>query len=196
MEDTKNAQVEEVKEEVVEEAVEKGEPKESTAAFDYEKLAKIVENRQKANEQSVLKGYFKEQGLSADDMAKAIEAFKQQQASAMPDVNALQQQAADATKRAIEAEMHSRAMLMAGELGVDIKAMPFVIRMADTEEVTADGSVNEGKLKASLEQVIEAIPSIKQTVKQGGFQVVGAETTTSQEADDEELYRIFGVPRK
>lgn len=196
MEDTKNTQVEEMKEEVTEEVKGTEEKSEAQAApFDYEKLAKIVENRQKANENSVLKGYFKERGLSPEDMAQAIAAFKEQQANAMPDVNALQQQTQDAMKRAVEAEMNSRAMLMAGELGVDIKAMPYVIRMADTSEVTADGTVNEGKLKAKLEEVVAAIPSIKQTVKQGGFQVVGAETTTSQEGDDEELYRIFGVKK-
>ena len=46
--------------------------------FDYEKLASIVTGKQSAAEDTVLKGYFKQQGLSADEMAEAIKQFKEQ----------------------------------------------------------------------------------------------------------------------
>ena len=53
------------------------------AAFeiDYDKIADILDGRQKANEDSVLKGYFKQQGLTGDEVAAAIKAFKDQKAA-------------------------------------------------------------------------------------------------------------------
>lgn len=50
-----------------------GQPQGATAAggqqspaFDYEKLASLVAGKQTVTEESVLKGYFKQQGLSQD----------------------------------------------------------------------------------------------------------------------------------
>ena len=52
----------------------------SVPAFDYDKLANLIAGKQSVTEESVLKGYFKQQGLSKEQMEQAITAFKQQQA--------------------------------------------------------------------------------------------------------------------
>lgn len=54
--------------------------------FDYEKLASLVAGKQTVTEETVLKGYFKQQGLTKEQMDQAIAAFKQQQAANQPDV--------------------------------------------------------------------------------------------------------------
>ena len=41
-------------------------------AFDYEKLANILAGRTAATEDSVLKGYFKQQGITGEEAAQAI----------------------------------------------------------------------------------------------------------------------------
>ena len=46
-------------------------------------------------EESVLKGYFKQQGLSKEQMDQAIADFKRQQAANQPDVEGLQSQIAE-----------------------------------------------------------------------------------------------------
>ena len=46
--------------------------------IDYDRIAQILEGKQAATEDSVLKGYFKQQGLSKDEAEQAIAAFKQQ----------------------------------------------------------------------------------------------------------------------
>ena len=61
-------------------------PAQSTPAIDYEKIASIVEGKQKVAEDTVLKNYFKNQGLTGEEMAQAISSFKSQKASAQPDV--------------------------------------------------------------------------------------------------------------
>lgn len=47
--------------------------------IDYEKLAQIVQGKQTSAEDSVLRGYFKNQGLSKEDADKAIADFKEKQ---------------------------------------------------------------------------------------------------------------------
>ena len=66
--DTENAQDQQQAEPQQQEPV--AEPK--GEGIDYERLASILDGRQKANEESVLKGYFKEQGLTGEEMAQAI----------------------------------------------------------------------------------------------------------------------------
>ena len=59
--------------------------------FDYDKLASLIAGKQTVTEESVLKGYFKQQGLSKEQMDQAIADFKQQQAANQPDVVGLMQ---------------------------------------------------------------------------------------------------------
>ena len=61
-------------------------------SFDYEKLAGIIQGKQNVAEDTVLKNYFKQQGLSQADAEAAIAAFKQQKADSQPNVEAMQAQ--------------------------------------------------------------------------------------------------------
>lgn len=47
--------------------------------IDYDKLAQIVQGKQTVTEDTVLRGYFKNQGLSKEDADKAIADFKEKQ---------------------------------------------------------------------------------------------------------------------
>lgn len=47
--------------------------------IDYDKVASILEGKQKITEDAVLRGYLKQQGLSKDDADKAIADFKEKQ---------------------------------------------------------------------------------------------------------------------
>lgn len=62
-----------------------GTPQGNAPAFDYDKLASLITGKQSVTEDTVLKSYFKEQGLSADEMKEAIGAFKKQKAENTPD---------------------------------------------------------------------------------------------------------------
>ena len=47
--------------------------------FDYEKLASIVNGKQSVTEDTVLKNYFKQQGLSQDEATQAMQQYKRQE---------------------------------------------------------------------------------------------------------------------
>ncbi|MGM9614277.1 MAG: hypothetical protein ACI3W7_01940 [Oscillospiraceae bacterium] len=174
-----------------------GKPGEAPAApvVDYDKLAGILAGRQAANEESVLKGYFKQQGLTGDEMNQAIAAFKAEKAKNTPDPAALQQQVAQANARQMQAEMSNHALLMASELGVEISAMPYVIRMADLSGVAAEGKVDDEKLKAAINRVLEAIPQLKKPVESaaGGLKVGAGTGSGGEGADDDSLWAAFNT---
>lgn len=175
-----------------------GENGENSFQFDYEKLASIVAGKQSVTEDSVLKGYFKQQGLSADEMKAAVKAFKDEKAKNTPDVQALTKQVERANANAVNAEIKSQALLMAGELGVDLKTMPYVIKLADMSNVTSEGKIDAEKLKESLQAVLNNLPQLKNDDSQNrGFRVIGGTGTDGRQgADDAALEKAFGIKLK
>jgi len=165
--------------------------------IDYDKIASIVEGKQRVAEDTVLKGYFKSQNMSEDDMKTAIEMFKKEKASKMPDVEGLNQQIAEANARAIKAETKMQAMAMAGELGVAPSKMPYLLKMADLSNVVKDGAINEESLKESLNNVLKDLPELKTKAEEVayGFKV-GADGGQKANTNNEELAKIFGVKIK
>ena len=51
-------------------------PDQSALVIDYDKIAEVVAGKQKVAEEAVLKSFFKNQGLSAEEMTAAIDAYK------------------------------------------------------------------------------------------------------------------------
>lgn len=74
-------------------------------AFDYDKLASLINGKQSVAEDTVLKSYFKEQGLSADEMKQAIGAFKEQKAKNTPDIAKIQSDLENSNKAKLLAEI-------------------------------------------------------------------------------------------
>lgn len=144
--------------------------------IDYEKLSQLIAGKQSVAEESVLKGYFKQQGMSKEEMEQAISAFKQQKAANQPDIQAIQNQAAEARLEAQRAVIERDAMLLSGDLGIDLKTMPYILKMADTSQVIDEnGSVNKEKLKEALNKVLEDVPQLKQQqdTQKSGFRQIG-----------------------
>lgn len=146
-----------------------------TPQFDYDKLASLIAGKQTATEESVLKGYFKQQGLSKEQMDQAIASFKQQQAANQPDVAGMQNQLTAAQAAAQAAKVETAATMMAVSLGLDAKTIPYVLKMADLSQVVGqDGKINEETLKTALNTVLEDVPALKpQADGKTGFTQIG-----------------------
>ncbi len=165
-------------------------------AIDYDKIAQLIAGKQAATEDSVLKGYLKQQGLSQEDMSQAIAAFKQQKAASQLDVNAMKTQLTQAQAAAQTAMLEHAATMAAIGLGLDAKTIPYVLKIADLSQAMGqDGKINEETMKNALNKVMEDVPALKpQPGDSAGFVQLGAPgqggTTT---AVDAELDKIFGV---
>ena len=76
-----------------------------TPEIDYEKLASVIEGKKSVAEDTVLKNYFKKQGLSKEEMDSAIGAYKKQKQESEPDPTALQAQVVQAQQLAVASEI-------------------------------------------------------------------------------------------
>lgn len=152
-------------------------------AIDYAKIQQMLDGTLKAKEDTALKAYFKQQGLTEEEVNQAIAAFKQQKAQNQPDVSALQGQLTDAQTQlsqaqaaAQQAQIESAATVTAVSMGMDAKTIPYVLKMADLSKVMGqDGKINEETMKSALNQVLEDVPALKPQEKgTSGFVQVGA----------------------
>lgn len=148
----------------------------TTPAIDYGKIQQMLDGTLAAKEDTALKAYFKQQGLSQQEVEQAIATFKQQKAANTPDVGAMQTQLTQAQEAAKQAQIQNVAILAAVSLGIDAKTIPYILKMADlSQAVGQDGKVNEENLKAALNKVLEDVPGLKpQAAGTTGFVQVGA----------------------
>ena len=170
----------------------------ATPEIDYDKIASLIQGKQTVAEEQVLKGYFKQQGLSQEQMTEAIAAYKKDQASKTPDVQALQTEAETAKAQALRESIRSQALMMSDELGISLKTMPYVLKLADMKDVVKDdGTVDSEKLKAAINKVIEDVPALKPSAddSQSGFKV-GADGGGDKNAPNEAaLMAAFNVKK-
>lgn len=164
--------------------------------IDYGKIQQMLEGTLAAKEDTALKAYFKQQGLSEEEMKQAIAAFKQQKAAQQPDVNALQTQVTQAQAMAQQAMLEKEATLTAISLGLDAKTIPYVLKIADLSQVTGqDGVINDESLKNAINKVLEDVPALKpQAAGTTGFIQVGASGGSGQQTNsDDALKKAFGL---
>lgn len=145
-------------------------------AFDYDKLASLINGKQSVTEDTVLKSYFKEQGLSADEMKQAIGAFKEQKAKNTPDIAKIQSEVESANNAKLTAEVNQSATLEAVKQGVDVASIPYVLKMADFSAVITDGKINTEKLTEAVKKVLDDVPALKKTAdNSAGVQKIGGD---------------------
>lgn len=145
-------------------------------AFDYDKLASLINGKQSVAEDTVLKSYFKEQGLSADEMKQAIGAFKEQKAKNTPDIAKIQSEVESANNAKLTAEVNQSATLEAVKQGVDVTSVPYVLKMADFSAVITDGKINTEKLTETVKKVLDDVPALKKTAdNSAGVQKIGGD---------------------
>lgn len=164
-------------------------------SFDYNKLADIIAGKQSVTEDTVLKSYFKQQGLSQDEMNQAIQIFKTEKAKNQPDVNAIQIQLTQAQALAERAEVERLATIEAVGLGIDVKTLPYVLKMADLSTVKGDdGKVNQEAVKNALNKVLEDVPQLKPVASTNqGFQIGGGAGDQNNKPDEAALKAAFGL---
>lgn len=169
----------------------------ATPAIDYDKIQQMLSGTLAAKEDTALKAYFKQQGLSQEELDQAITAFKQQKAANQPDVTALKGELDTYKQQALKAEIEKTALFEVLGLGVDVKTAPYVIKMADLSSVLGqDGKINQETVKAAISKVLEDIPGLKPSQAQaGGFVQVGTGSTGDgqSQADNVALRAAFGL---
>lgn len=167
-------------------------------SIDYAKIQQMLDGTLKAKEDTALKAYFKQQGLSQEDAEQAMAAFKAQKAANQPDIGAMQTQLTQAQAAAQQAQIQSAATMAAVSLGIDAKTIPYVLKLADlSQAVGQDGKINEETIKSALNKVLEDVPALKpQAAGSSGFIQVGTGgngQSGQPAAADDALKKAFGL---
>lgn len=76
----------------------------ATGGYSFEQAEEIAEARADRASKAALASYFKQQGLSEEEITAAINDYKQKKAKNQPDVSAIAQQRDDALKKVAEME--------------------------------------------------------------------------------------------
>ena len=175
-----------------------GTPQGNAPAFDYDKLASLITGKQSVTEDTVLKSYFKEQGLSADEMKEAIGAFKKQKAKNTPGFAKMQSEVESANNAKLMAEVNQSATLEAVKQGVDIATVPYVLKTADFSKAVTDGKVNAEKLTEAVKKVLDDIPALKGKPAENGTGVkkIGGDGNSDKNLTEDALRGIFGIKSK
>lgn len=141
---------------------------------------------------------------TSDQTADNSPQQNQQPAETQPaiDLTALQSQLAASQQlseqyrqAAIASRISQQAALEAITLGVDVKTVPYVLKMADFSAVKPDkdGAPDIAAIQAAIKKVLDDIPVLKpaKSDQSKGFQQIGAGGSQSA-AQSDELARIFG----
>ena len=175
-----------------------GQQQNQTGGIDYDKIQAMLDTATAKKENAVLKSYFQQQGMTEEEAKQAIEAYKANKQSQQPDVSAIQAQLQQAQASASQAEIEKLATIEAIGLGIDIKTLPYVLKMADLSNVKGtDGKVNQETLKNALNKVLEDVPALK-PVSQGnaGFQIGGNGHQDQQSNNNDNIRKMFGLKPK
>lgn len=173
------------------------EPSSNAPTIDYDKLASIISGKQSATENTVLKSYFKQQGLSADEMQQAIATFKEQKKQNTPDFNKMQSDLDSANNARLIAEVNQVATLEVIKQGVDVSSVPYVLKLADFSGATTDGKIDNDKLSEAVKKVLDEVPALKKQSNDGaGVKKIGGDGGNNNNPDEDTLRGIFGIKTK
>lgn len=165
--------------------------------IDYDKIQKMIDGRNEKTENSVLKDYFTKQGLSEKEMQTAINDYKtQKENKAKEEVEnsqTLQKENADLKAKVLQMQINEIAKQNALEIGVDLKAIPYLIKMADLDTaVNEKGEIVKENVTKALTKVLEDLPQLKkQEMQNNGFSKIGSDNNNEQTNMNDVLKNIF-----
>ncbi len=172
-----------------------GQQQNPTGGIDYDKIQSMLDTATTKKENAVLKSYFQQQGMTEEEAKQAMEAYKANKQSQQPDVTAIQTQLQQAQELASQAEIEKLATMEAIGLGIDVKTLPYVLKMADLSNVKGtDGKVNQESLKNALNKVLEDVPALKPTTQGNtGFQIGASGSNNNNQTSEDDLKKAFGL---
>lgn len=177
--------------------------------IDMAEAERIATEREERATRGALTSYFKQQGLSEEEVKQALEAYKARQAetkaAARNDLTQLQAQydALEKEKQSIMVQANQRlvrseAMMQALSMQIRPDRVEHVIRLADLSAVGMDehGQPDKAAISAALEAVVSTTPEFKATSgadEEGkpGFKIGASDQ--QQQMKDAELAKIFKI---
>lgn len=168
--------------------------------IDYEKLASVVEKRTSSTENSVIKGYLKEQGLTNDELNQAIKFYKSRKEEERMKANEEKEKLREENKtlkaEILNSKLETKIKSIATEKKVSNERLSYLLRLIDRKDfVSKDEKLDEEKIKAAVDDVIKDFPELVQENDNRGFTKVGSSGSSNKDDEEKEkaLRRAFGL---
>ena len=171
--------------------------------IDYGKLEEIINKGINQKENSILKSYFSQQGLSEEEMKEAISNFKNSRKSEEEKNNkeyeTLTNNYANLQKQFNQERLNNAINLSLIKKGLTEEQIPFISKMVEVEGVLNDKSeINKEKLNENIENVFKAFPNLLNKKEDKPLIQIGTSSDSSQydESSDALLRKAFGLSNK
>lgn len=159
--------------------------------IDYEKMAEAINKRTSQTTDNLLKGYLKQQGLTGEELNKAVNSFKQQKAQEESQ-KAQEQEKNKLRIKELEAQIlnsniDSKLTSLAAAEGISAAKVPFLSKLINRDGLADDkGNILEDKIKEAMNEVIKVFPDFKGNVQQNnnGFQQIGSAGSDGEQTPD------------
>ena len=173
-------------------------------AIDYDKIEEIVNKRSSQTQDSVLKGYLKQQGLSGEELNQAIVNYKEQKQQAALQAKQEQENMKLENQKLkaqiLNSNIDTKLASLAAAEGINADKIPFLAKLIDRDGLADEkGNVLEDKVKEALNVVVKEFPDFKGNSQHngGGFQQIGSGGSDPKiNTVDDKLDAIFGVKKK
>ena len=169
---------------------------------------RIATERATRAEQSAMKSYLQQQGMTEDGIKEAITAHKASKAAKAEadkgNLTAVQKRAEEAESKLTTAEKSANARIISAEakgvardLGVSKESIPYVLKLADLSavKVDANGEPDSKDLEAAINKVLADVPALKGTESASGFKA-GADGKGKTATTEEMLAEAFNIKKK
>ena len=169
--------------------------------IDYGKLEEIINKGINQKENSILKSYFSQQGLSEEEMKEAISNFKNSRKSEEEKNNkeyeTLTNNYANLQKQFNQEKINNALNLALIKKGLTEEQIPFISKMVEVEGVLNDKSeINKEKLNENIENVFKAFPNLLNKKEDKPLIQIGTSNTSDNVGDDNLFNFNFGSVNK
>ena len=169
--------------------------------IDYGKLEEIINKGINQKENSILKSYFSQQGLSEEEMKEAISNFKKSKKSEEEKNNkeyeTLTNNYANLQKQFNQEKINNALNLALIKKGLTEEQIPFISKMVEVEGVLNDKSeLNKEKLNENIENVFKAFPNLLNKKEDKPLIQIGTSNTSDNVGDDNLFNFNFGSVNK
>lgn len=170
----------------------------ANSGIDYDKLADIVSKRTATAEDTVVKGYLKEHGITAEAMDEALKDYKSKQDNQRQAAAQQQKEMSDENAK-LKSEllgMKIDSKISSLAEGVSADKMPYLSKLIDRTGLIDDkGEIKEDAVKTAIENVLKDFPDLKSASKEGttGISKIGGDGNSTGVSADEKLRKAFGL---
>ena len=167
-----------------------------STSIDYDKIADVLEKRGAQAQYSALKGYLKEQGVSADEMDQAIKDYKSKvEANKQAEANKQQELVNEnATLKAKLMNINIDSKIATLAEGISQEKLPFLNRLVDRSGLMNEkGEIDDDKVKEAINNVVKAFPDFKQSQNASGVKKIGSDGSNTNATLDDQLRKNFGL---